>query len=86
MKELHLVCVLCLTNIIVPSQTIGLAISPHTLGIIRFLHSNANLSRQVIIAQVIQEMSAEIDFTQKEINEFYYLSVECKNNSISKQR
>lgn len=27
-------------------------------------------------------MPAEIDFTQKEMNELYHLSVECKNNSL----
>ena len=30
-------------------------------------------------------MSAEIDFTQKEMNELYRLSVEYKNNSLSKE-
>ena len=30
-------------------------------------------------------MPAEIDFTQKEMNELYRLSVEYKNNSLSKE-
>jgi len=51
----------------------------------RSIHSNADLSKQAIIAQVIQQMPAEIDFTQKEMNELYYLSVECKNNSLSQE-
>ena len=51
----------------------------------RSIHSNTDLSKQAIIAQVIQQMPAEIDFTQKEMNELYYLSVECKNNSLSQE-
>ena len=49
------------------------------------IYSNADLSKQAIIAQVIQQMPAEIDFTQKEMNELYHLSVECKNNSLSQE-
>ncbi len=77
--------VLRLTNGVVPSQAIGLAIPPQTPAIMRSIHSNADLSKQAIIAQVIQQMPAEIDFTQKEMNELYYLSVECKNNSLSQE-
>jgi len=33
----------------------------------RSIHSNADLSKQAIIAQVIQQMPAEIDFTQEEL-------------------
>ena len=51
----------------------------------RSIHSNADLSKQAIIAQVIQQMPAEIDFTQEEMNELYHLSVECKNNSLSQE-
>jgi hypothetical protein len=72
-------------NGVIPSQAIGLLIPPQTPAIMRSIHSNADLSKQAIIAQVIQQMPAEIDFTQKEINELYYLSVECKNNSLSKE-
>jgi hypothetical protein len=77
--------VLRLTNGVVPSQAIGLAIPPQTPAIMRSIHSNADLSKQAIIAQVIQQMPAEIDFTQKEMNELYHLSVECKNNSLSQE-
>ena len=38
-----------------------------------------------LIAQAIQQMPAEIDFTQKEMNQLYRLSVEYKNNSLSKE-
>ena len=77
--------VLRLTNGVVPSQAIGLAIPPQTPAIMRSIHSNADLSKQAIIAQVIQQMPAKIDFTQKEMNELYHLSVECKNNSLSQE-
>ena len=46
--------VLRLSNGIVPSQAIGLAIPPQTPAIMRSIHSNADLSKQAIIAQVIQ--------------------------------
>lgn len=36
-------------------------------------------------AQVIQQMPAEIDFTESEMNELYHLSIECKNNSLSQE-
>ena len=72
-------------NEVIPSQAIGLPIPPQTPAIMRSIHSNADLSKQAIIAQVIQQMPAEIDFTQKEMNELYYLSVECKNNSLSQE-
>ena len=72
-------------NGVIPSQAIGLTIPPQTPAIMRSIHSNADLSKQAIIAQVIQQMPAEIDFTQKEMNELYHLSVECKNNSLSQE-
>jgi hypothetical protein len=72
-------------NGVIPSQAIGLAIPTQTPAIMRSIHSNADLSKQAIIAQVIQQMPAEIDFTQKEMNELYHLSVECKNNSLSQE-
>lgn len=74
--------VLRLTNGIVPSQAIGLAIPTQTPAIMRSIHSNADLSKQAIIAQVIQQMPTKIDFTQEKMNELYHLSVECKNNSL----
>ena len=51
----------------------------------RSIHSNADLSKQAIIAQVIQEMPAEIVFTKAEMDELYHLSVGCKNNSLSQE-
>ena len=51
----------------------------------RSIHSNVDLSKQAIIAQVIQQMPAEIDFTQEEMNELYHLSIECRNNSLSQE-
>ena len=71
---------------VVPSQAIGLAIPPRTPAVIRFIYSNADLSKQDIIAQVIQQMPAEINFTQEEMNELYHLAVECKNNSLSQEQ
>lgn len=47
-------------------------------------HSNVGLSKKAIIAQVIKDMPAEIDFTEKEIDQLYNLSIECRNNSLSK--
>jgi hypothetical protein len=50
------------------------------------MRSNSNLSKKPLIAQIIQQMPAEIYFTQKEMNELYYLSVKCKNNSLSQEK
>ena len=72
-------------NGVIPSQAIGLPILPQTPAIMRSIHSNADLSKQAIIAQVIQQRPAEIDFTQAEMNKLYHLSVECKNNSLSQE-
>ena len=68
---------------LVPSQAIGLVMPPQTPVTRRIIDSNAE--KQTIIAQVIQQMPAEINFNQKEINELYQLSVECKNNSLSQE-
>jgi len=76
---------LSVANVVIRSQAIGLPIPPQTPAIMRSIHSNVDLSKQAIIAQVIQQMPAEMDFTQKEMNELYYLSVECKNNSLSQE-
>ena len=78
--------ILRLTNGVVPSQAIGLPISPQTPSIMRSIHSNVGLSKKAIIAQVIKEMPAEIDFTEKEIDQLYNLSIECRNNSLSKEQ
>ncbi len=76
--------ILRLTNGVVPSRAIGLPISPPP--IMRSIHSNVGLSKKAIIAQVIKEMPAEIDFTEKEIDQLYNLSIECRNNSLSKEQ
>ena len=57
--------ILRLTNGVVPSQAIGLPISPQTPSIMRSIHSNVGFSKKAIIAQVTKEMPAEIDFTEK---------------------
>ena len=77
--------ILRLTNSVVPSQAIGLPISPQTPSIMRSIHSNVGFSKKAIIAQVTKEMPAEIDFTEKEIDQLYNLSIECRNNSLSKE-
>jgi hypothetical protein len=74
-----------LGNGLAPTQAIGLPILPTTPSIMRSIHSNANLSKQVIIDQVIQQMPAEIYFTESEMDELYHLSVECKTNSLSQE-
>lgn len=68
-----------------PTQAIGLSILKPTSTIMRSIDSNADLSKQAIITQVIEQMPAKIDFTQKEMDELYRLSVECKNNSLSQE-
>ena len=57
--------ILRLTNGVVPSQAIGLPISPQTPSIVRSIHSNVGFSKKAIIAQITKEMPAEIDFTEK---------------------
>ena len=77
--------VLRLTNGVVPSQAIGLAIPTQTPAIMRSSHSNVGLSKKAIIAQVIKEMPAEIDFTEREIDQLYHLGIEWRNNSLSQE-
>ena len=48
-------------------------------------HSNVGLSKKMIIAQVIKEMPAEIDFTEREIDQLYNLGIELRNNSLSQE-
>jgi hypothetical protein len=74
--------ILSLGNGLAPTQAIGL---PTTPSIMRSIHSNADLSKQAIIAQVIQEIPAEIVFTKAEMDELYHLSVGCKSNSLSQE-
>jgi hypothetical protein len=78
--------ILRLTNGVVPSKAIGLPISPQTSLIMISINSNVGLSKKAIIAQVIKNMPAEIDFTEKEIDQLYNLSIECRNNSLSKEQ
>jgi len=72
-----------LGNGLAPIQAIGLSILPTTPLI--SIHSNAGLSKKAIIAQVIQDMPAEISFTEQEVDQLYHLSVECRNNSLSQE-
>ena len=51
----------------------------------RPIHSNVGLSKKVIIAQVIQQMPAEIDFTEREIDQLYNLGIEWRNNSLNQE-
>lgn len=52
----------------------------------RSIHSNVGLSKKAIITQVIKEMPAEIDFTERKIDQLYNLSIECRNNSLSQKK
>lgn len=74
--------ILSLGNGLAPTQAIGLPILPNTPAIMRSIHSNPE--KEVIIAQIVQQMP-EMDFTEKEMDELYHLSVEYKNNSLSQE-
>jgi hypothetical protein len=77
--------IIFLGNGLATIQAIGLPIVPTTPSIIRAIHSNAGFSKKVMIAQVIKDMPVEIDFTKREIDPLYHLSVECRNNSINRE-
>jgi hypothetical protein len=77
--------ILRLINGGVSSQAIGLPISPQTPPIMRSIHLKVGLSKKAIITQVIKEMPAEMDFTEREIDQLYNLSIECRNNSLSQE-
>jgi hypothetical protein len=77
--------ILSLGNGLAPTQAIGLPILPNTLEIMKFSHSNVGLSKKQIIAQVIKEIPAEIDFTEREIDQLYNLGIELRNNSLSQE-
>ena len=77
--------VLRFTNGVVPSKGIGLVPPTPTPAIMRSIHLNVGLSKKAIITQVIKEMPAEIDFTEREIDQLYNLSIECRNNYLSKK-
>lgn len=51
----------------------------------RSINSNTGLSKQAIITEVIEQIPAEIYFTESEINELYQFSVECKINSLNQE-
>jgi hypothetical protein len=51
----------------------------------KFSHPSVGLSKKAIIAQVIKEMPAEIDFTEREIDQLYHLGIEWRNNSLSQK-
>jgi len=51
----------------------------------RSIPSNAGFSKKAIIAQVIKDMPAVMDFTESEIDQLYNLSIEFKNNSINQE-
>lgn len=53
-------------NRLAPIQAIGLLVLPTTPLI--SIHSNAGLSKKAIIAQIIQDMPAEISFTEQEVD------------------
>ena len=75
--------ILSLGNGLAPTQAIGLPILPTNLPIMRSMRSDIDLSKKVIIGQVIKGMPDEIVFTEREMDQLYDLSVECINNSIS---
>ena len=74
-----------LGNRLAPTQAIGLHILPTTSPIIRHIHSNADLLKKAIIAQVIKDMSAEISFTKRKMDQLYDLSVKCRNNYTNQE-
>jgi hypothetical protein len=74
------------TNGVAPFKAIGLLIPPQTSLIMISINSNVGLSKKAIIAQVIKNMPDEIDFTEKEIDQLYNLSIECGKNSLSKEQ
>ncbi len=77
--------ILSLGNGLAPTQAIGLPILTNTPAIMKFSHSSVGLSKKAIIAQVIKEMPAEIDFTEREIDQLYNLATEWRNNSLSQK-
>ena len=76
-------CILRLTTGVVPSQAIGLPILPTTRPVMESRYSNINLSKKALIAQISRELPTEMDFTEKEIDQFYNFSIEYINNELS---
>jgi len=50
------------------------------------IRTRKKIIKKAIIVQVIKEMPAEIYFTEKEIDKLYNLSIECRNNYLSKEQ
>ena len=65
---------------------IGLPTSPQISVIALSMNSNAGLSKEYRIDRVMKRMTAEMDFTEKEIDQLYNLAIECKNNSLNKEQ
>lgn len=75
-----------LGNGLAPTQAIGLPFLPTGPSIMGSIHSNVGLSKkQVIVAQVTQDMSVGIVFTKVEMDELYEFSLAYKNNCLSKE-
>lgn len=81
----YLTLILSIGNGLAPAQAIGLPILMNTPAIMKFSHSSVGLPRKVTIAQIIKEMSAEIDFTETEINQLYTLGTEWRNKSLTQE-
>lgn len=62
----------------------AIGLPSYTPALMRSFDSDAVLLKNEIINQVIKGMPAEINFTEKEIDRLYNFSIECKNNSLSK--
>lgn len=77
--------IISLSTGIVPKHGVICPTLPTTSVTIESLCSDGGLSKEEIIAQATLDMSARIYFTESEIDELYYLSVECKNNSLSQE-
>ena len=75
-----------LGNGLVPMQAIGLPILPSVLPTTRYIYLNTDVSRKAIIAEVIQDMPAEIYFTEIEIDELYDLLIQCNTNFLSQHQ
>lgn len=75
--------IIALGNGLVPIQAVGLPILRPS--IIRSINSNSHLSKKAIIAEVIQDMSGKMIFTETEMDQLYNISMKFKNNSLSEE-
>ena len=69
---------------LIPAQQIGLSPLPMNSKITRSIHSNNDLAKQIVIAQINYIMPTDIDFTKDEINQLYNFSIQHRNNCLSK--